>query len=102
MHVSSSTVFMFSIHKASTGPSNTTHLPGKSHQQRQFEHRQALPGLEGRLRCPYRQSLLLSATACLTRVEARPSVHSLVSWLYSPYSSPMFIALGKRTSMWQS
>ena len=66
VQLSSSTVFMFSIQMASTGPSNTTHFLSGS----------------------------VSATALRMRVEPRPSVHSLVSRLYSPYSSPILMHLG--------
>lgn len=59
-------VFMFSIHTGSTGPSNTTHL----------------------------RSRVVSDTAARMMDDASPSVHSLVSRLYSPYSSPMLMHLG--------
>mmetsp|Transcript_1821 Transcript_1821/g.6195 ORF Transcript_1821/g.6195 Transcript_1821/m.6195 type:complete len:250 (+) Transcript_1821:8275-9024(+) len=54
--LSSSTVFMFSIQIASTGPSNTTHF----------------------------LSRVVSATAFLIKVDPSPSHHSFVIWLYSP------------------
>ena len=64
--LSSSTVFMFSIHSASTGPSNVT---------------QFLLSVS---------SLTLSRTS----VGTRPSVHSCVAWLTSPYSSPIVMLFG--------
>mmetsp|Transcript_2468 Transcript_2468/g.8764 ORF Transcript_2468/g.8764 Transcript_2468/m.8764 type:complete len:208 (-) Transcript_2468:612-1235(-) len=69
VQLSSSTVFMFSIQMASTGPSNTTHL----------------------------RSSVVSATALRMSVLPRPSVHSLVRRLYSPYSSPILMHLGLNT-----
>jgi len=68
VQLSSSTVFMFSIQMASTGPSNITHF----------------------------LSSVVSPTACRMSVEASPSVHSLVSRLYSPYSSPILMHFGLR------
>mmetsp|Transcript_33633 Transcript_33633/g.54487 ORF Transcript_33633/g.54487 Transcript_33633/m.54487 type:complete len:288 (+) Transcript_33633:3700-4563(+) len=64
--LSSSTVFMFSIHSASTGPSKITHF----------------------------LSVDSSVTHCLTMLAMRPSVHSFDTRLNSPYSSPMVMALG--------
>lgn len=66
VQLSSSTVFMFSIHTASTGPSSTTHL----------------------------RSGVVSDTAARMMEDARPSVHSFVRRLYSPYNSPMLMHLG--------
>jgi hypothetical protein len=57
---------MLSIQMASTGPSNTTHL----------------------------RSGVVSATALRISVDPSPSVHSLVSRLNSPYSSPILMHLG--------
>ena len=72
VQLSSSTVFMFSIQIASTGPSNTTHF------------------LSG----------VVSATALRMSVLPSPSVHSLVIRLYSPYSSPILMHLGLNTYVW--
>ena len=66
--LSSSTVFMFSIQMASTGPSKTTHL----------------------------RSGLVSLAA-LRNVTARiPSAHSLLTGSSAPYSWPMVMDLGLR------
>jgi len=72
VQLSSSTVFMFSIQMASTGPSKTTHF------------------LSG----------VVSATAERISVDPRPSVHSLVIGLYSPYSSPILMHLGLNVYVW--
>lgn len=69
--LSSSTVFMFSIQSASTGPSKTTHW--------------------------YSSFSVVRPTAVRIIVEAMPSVHSCVSALNSPYSSPMVMHLGLKT-----
>ena len=69
--LSSSTVFMFSIHSASIGPSNTVHM----------------------------RSSVSVATLRRMMVDARPSVHSCVSSLNSPYSSPMEMHFGFSTSV---
>ena len=68
--LSSSTVLRLSIHSVSTGPSNITHCR------------------------------LSSSMFALSRmmVEARPSAHSAVSSLNSPYSSPMEMDFGFK--MW--
>jgi len=66
VQLSSSTVFMFSIQIASTGPSKTTHF------------------LSG----------VVSVTAVRISVEPRPSDHSPDIRLYSPYSSPILMHLG--------
>mmetsp|Transcript_29793 Transcript_29793/g.97522 ORF Transcript_29793/g.97522 Transcript_29793/m.97522 type:complete len:222 (-) Transcript_29793:388-1053(-) len=69
--LSSSTVFMFSIHSASTGPSNTIHV----------------------------RSSPASRAAARMMVDASPSDHSSVSGSNSPYSSPMVMHLGFSTCM---
>mmetsp|Transcript_10880 Transcript_10880/g.24732 ORF Transcript_10880/g.24732 Transcript_10880/m.24732 type:complete len:295 (-) Transcript_10880:5133-6017(-) len=70
--LSSSTVFILSIQMASTGPSQITHFLEVS----------------------------VAATPIRTIVAIKPSVHSLVMRLNSPYNSPMVIALGLRTDLW--
>mmetsp|Transcript_2367 Transcript_2367/g.7841 ORF Transcript_2367/g.7841 Transcript_2367/m.7841 type:complete len:207 (-) Transcript_2367:5150-5770(-) len=69
--LSSSTVFMFSIQSASTGPSKTIHW--------------------------YSSFCVVSVTALRIMVEAMPSVHSCVSELTSPYSSPIVMHFGLKT-----
>mmetsp|Transcript_13734 Transcript_13734/g.31762 ORF Transcript_13734/g.31762 Transcript_13734/m.31762 type:complete len:221 (-) Transcript_13734:5376-6038(-) len=71
VRLSSSTVFMFSIQTASTGPSKTIHL----------------------------RSGEVSLLAVRMMVDPRPSVHSLVSRLKLPYSSPMEMDLGLSVNM---
>ena len=70
--LSSSTVFMFSIHTASTGPSKMIHF------------RFSLPS--------FRQP-----TQSLTSLGTMPSFHSLVCRLNSPYSSPAVMDFGFST-----
>lgn len=70
--LSSSTVFMFSIHRASTGPSNTIHS------------------------FFFGSQVSSSYTVLTVRIieEASPSTHSYVNGSTSPYSSPIETLLG--------
>ncbi len=75
VQVSSNTVFIFSIHKESTGPSNT-------------------------IQSLCNESQFSSSWGVLTDLiieDAKPSCHSYVNGSTSPYSSPIEIDLGLRT-----
>ena len=71
--LSSSTVFMFSIQMASTGPSKTIHLLS-----------------------PASARLLVVLRAWRMSTEPMPSVHSCVCRSNSPYSWPIVIDFGLR------